>query len=67
MSGVLGGVYWSLLPENQNKGLCFGEDVDYNLVLSINKHFLGTVYSGKTNGSTMKSFHLTDLVCKNFD
>jgi homospermidine synthase len=62
MCGVLGGLYWSLLPENQNKGLCFGEDVDYKLVLAINEKLLGKIYSGKTGGVNMKSFHLKDLM-----
>lgn len=64
MYGVLGGLYWSLLPENQNKGLCFGEDVDYKLILSINEKLLGKIYSGKTSGTNMKSFHLKDLLYK---
>jgi homospermidine synthase len=62
MYGVLGGVYWSLLPENQNKGLCFGEDVDYKLVLSINEKLLGKIYSGKTDGANVNSFYLKDLI-----
>ena len=48
MCGVLGGLYWALLPENQNKGLCFGEDVDYKTVLSITEKLLGKIYSNKT-------------------
>lgn len=67
MCGVLGGLYWSLLPENQNKGLCFGEDVDYKLVLSINEKLLGKIYSGKTGGANMNSFYLKDLVCKTLE
>jgi homospermidine synthase len=62
MYGVLGGLYWSLLPENQNKGLCFGEDVDYKLILSLNEKFLGKIYSGKTGGVNLDSFYLKDLM-----
>jgi len=62
MYGVLGGMFWSLLPENQNKGLCFGEDVDYKLVLSINEKLLGKIYSGKTDGANVNSFYLKDLM-----
>lgn len=62
MYGVLGGLYWSLLPENQNKGLCFGEDVDYKLILSINEKLLGKIYSGKTGGVNLDSFYLKDLM-----
>ncbi len=54
--------YWSLLPENQNKGLCFGEDIDYKLILSINEKLLGKIYSGKTGGVNMNSFYLKDLM-----
>ena len=62
MYGVLGGLYWSLLPENQNKGLCFGEDVDYKLILSLNETFLGKIYSGKTGRANLDSFYLKDLM-----
>ena len=49
MAGVLGGLYWTLLPENQNKGLCFGEVVDYKTIFSITEKFLGKIYSGCTS------------------
>jgi homospermidine synthase len=62
MSGVLGGLYWALLPENQNKGLCFGEDVDYKTVFSITKKFLGKIYSNKTYGVSINSSKLVDLI-----
>ena len=60
--GVLGGLYWSLLPENQNKGLCFGEDVDYKTVFSITERLLGKIYSGKTSGVSINSSKLVDLI-----
>jgi homospermidine synthase len=62
MSGVLGGLYWALLPENQNKGLCFGEDVDYKTVFSITEKFLGKIYSGCTSGVSINSSKLVDLI-----
>ena len=62
MSGVLGGLYWALLPENQNKGLCFGEDVDYKTVFSITKKFLGKIYSNKTYGVSINISKLVDLI-----
>lgn len=60
--GVLGGLYWALLPENQNKGLCFGEDVDYKTVFSITERLLGKIYSGKTSGINVHSSKLVDLI-----
>ncbi len=60
--GVLGGLYWALLPENQNKGLCFGEDVDYKTVFSITEKLLGKIYSGKTSGVNINSSKLVDLI-----
>jgi homospermidine synthase len=62
MAGVLGGLYWALLPENQNKGLCFGEDVDYKTVFSITEKFLGKIYSNKTYGVSINSSKLVDLI-----
>jgi homospermidine synthase len=62
ISGVLGGLYWALLPENQNKGLCFGEDVDYKTVFSITEKLLGKIYSGKTSGVNINSAKLVDLI-----
>jgi homospermidine synthase len=62
MCGVLGGLFWALLPENQNKGLCFGEDVDYKTVFSITKKFLGKIYSGTTSGVSINSSKLVDLI-----
>jgi homospermidine synthase len=62
MCGVLGGLYWALLPENQNKGLCFGEDVDYKTVFSITQKLLGKIYSNKTFGTTINSSKLVDLI-----
>ena len=62
MAGILGGLYWALLPENQNKGLCFGESVDYKTVFSITKKFLGKIYSGYTSGVSMNSSKLVDLI-----
>jgi homospermidine synthase len=62
MAGVLGGLYWALLPENQNKGLCFGEDVDYKTVFSITKKLLGKIYSGSTSGVSINSSKLVDLI-----
>ena len=62
ISGVLGGLYWALLPENQNKGLCFGEDVDYKTVFSITEKLLGKIYSGKTSGINVSSYKLVDLI-----
>ena len=62
MCGVLGGLYWALLPENQNKGLCFGEDVDYKTVLSITEKLLGKIYSNKTSGVNISSSKLVDLI-----
>jgi len=62
MSGVLGGLYWALLPENQNKGLCFGEDVDYKTVFSITEKLLGKIYSNKTYGVNINSSKLVDLI-----
>jgi homospermidine synthase len=62
MCGVLGGLYWALLPENQNKGLCFGEDVDYKTVFSITQKLLGKIYSNKTFGETINSSKLVDLI-----
>ncbi len=61
MSGVLGGLYWALLPQNQNKGLCFGEDLDYKIIFSIIKKFLGNIYSNKTSG-IINSSKLIDLI-----
>ena len=60
--GVLGGLYWALLPENQNKGLCFGENVDYKTVFSITEKLLGKIYSGKTSGVNITSSKLVDLI-----
>jgi len=62
ISGVLGGLYWALLPENQNRGLCFGEDVDYKTVFSITEKLLGKIYSGKTSGINVSSYKLVDLI-----
>jgi homospermidine synthase len=62
ISGVLGGLYWALLPENQNKGLCFGEDIDYKTVFSITEKLLGKIYSGKTSGVNINSAKLVDLI-----
>jgi homospermidine synthase len=62
MAGVLGGLYWALLPENQNKGLCFGEVVDYKTVFSITEKFLGKIYSGCTSGFSINSSKLVDLI-----
>ena len=62
MCGVLGGLYWTLLPENQNKGLCFGEDVDYKTVFSITEKLLGKIYSNKTSGVNISSSKLVDLI-----
>ena len=61
MSGVLGGLYWALLPQNQNKGLCFGEDLDYNIIFSITQKFLGKIFSNKTFGK-INSSKLIDLI-----
>ncbi len=60
--GVLGGLYWALLPENQNKGLCFGENLDYKTVFSITEKLLGKIYSGKTSGIDITSSKLVDLI-----
>ena len=62
MCGVLGGLYWALLPENQNKGLCFGEDVDYKIVFLITEKLLGKIYSGKTSNDSINSSKLVDLI-----
>jgi homospermidine synthase len=62
MSGVLGGLYWALLPENQNKGLCFGEDVDYKTVFSITEKLMGKIYSGRTSSGSLNSSKLVDLM-----
>jgi homospermidine synthase len=62
MCGVFGGLYWTLLPENQNKGLCFGEDIDYKTVFSITEELLGKIYSNKTFGKTINSSKLVDLI-----
>jgi len=62
MCGVLGGLYWALLPENQNKGLCFGEDIDYKIVFSITEKLLGKIYSGKTSGIDVTSSKLVELI-----
>ncbi len=62
MSGVLGGLYWALLPENQNKGLCFGEDVDYKTVFSITEKLLGKIYSGRASSGSINSSKLVDLM-----
>ena len=62
MCGILGGLYWALLPENQNKGLCYGDDIDYKLVIPLMEKYLGKVYSGKTNGVKIDGHHLVDLV-----
>ena len=62
MCGVLGGLYWALLPENQNKSLCFGEDVDYKTVFSITEKLLGKIYSGKTSEVSITSSKLVDLI-----
>jgi homospermidine synthase len=60
--GVLGGLYWALLPENQNKGLCYGENVDYKTVFSITEKLLGKIYSGKTTGGSITGSKLVDLI-----
>jgi homospermidine synthase len=62
MCGALGGLYWALLPENQNKGLCFGDMIDYKLVIPLMEKYLGKVYSGKTTGVKIDGHHLVDLV-----
>jgi homospermidine synthase len=62
MCGILGGLYWALLPENQNKGLCYGDDIDYKLVIPLMEKYLGKVYSGKTNGVKIDGHRLVDLV-----
>lgn len=46
MAGIFGGILWII--ENNNKGLCFAEDVDYNFVFDKIQKYLGIMYCGKT-------------------
>jgi len=58
---ILSAVKWMM--DNQNKGLCYAEDLPFEYIYKLCKPFLGKIYMGKIP-VPMKKHTITELIAK---